>query len=79
MTDRQSSPTNPNTGTWLALVGLILIAMFLLGLVALVLPKIVYLFIVLAGFFLLGALQYLILALWFSRRPTENCDQNKAD
>ncbi len=79
MNDRPGSNDRQNAGTLLALVGLILIALFLFGLVALVLPNFVFLFVVLACLFFLGAYQYIILGRWFSRRRFEEQEHDDSD
>ena len=79
MDDRPSSNDNQNAGTMLALVGLTLIAVFLFGLVALVLPNFIFLFVVLAFLFFLGTFQYIILGWWFSRRRFEEHERDDPD
>ena len=81
MDDRPSSNDNQNVGTMLALVGLILIALFLFGLVTLILPLpgVVFWFVVLAFLFFIGAFQYIILRWWFSRRRFEEHEDDDSD
>lgn len=71
-------PQEKNSGTALALLGILLLAAMLLGLVALVLPQIVGLLLVVFGFFFLGVLHYLIWGWWLRVTPDPK-DENEVD
>ena len=58
-----------NTGTYLALLALLVVAGLLVGLSAMVLPQIFGLLLVVFGFFFFAAFHYLTWGWWMSRVP----------
>lgn len=68
-----SAPRPPergkNTGTYLALLALLMVAGLLVGLSAMVLPQIFGLLLVVFGFFFFAAFHYLTWGWWMSRVP----------
>ena len=75
MNDRRRSDANRNTGTLLALFGLLAIALGLIALCAMVLPQIAGFVAVVLGVFCFGALHYLLWGWWMTgNRPRESDD-----
>jgi len=67
----QRPPRQENSGTALALLGILLVVALLFLLVALVLPQILGLLLVVFGFFFLGVVHYLIWGWWFRVSPDQ--------
>jgi len=66
--------TGKNAATLVALLGLILLGLCLVGLVALVTPAALGIVIVVFGFFLVGAFHYVTWGWWFMRSGPEDGD-----
>lgn len=66
-------PDGKNSGTFLALFSLLVVAFALLGLAALVMPQILGLLLVVCGFLFFGVFHYLLWGWWFTAdsRPDE--------
>lgn len=71
------SPAERDLGTWGALFGLVVIAIGLLGLVAMVAPQLLGIALVIGGFIGFGSLHYLLWGWWLGRRLTD--DQAERD
>ena len=71
-----TSPRSPqrNSGTALALLGILLAMGLLMGLIALVLPQILGLVLVVFGFFFLGVFHYLVWGWWLKVTPDQEDD-----
>ena len=81
MSDPNSRTTRnqPNAGTAIALVGLILLSAAMLGLMALVLPQLLGVVLVILIFAVPAAFHYLIWGWWLSQaRDAESNDQRAA-
>ncbi|MBT4866571.1 MAG: hypothetical protein HON53_15825 [Planctomycetaceae bacterium] len=72
MKDRRQVESIRNMGTFAALAVLLLIGIGLLALVAVVLPKVIWLVVVVLGFFLMGLFHYVTWGWWLSRLPVDD-------
>lgn len=68
-------PGNKNSGTFLALIGLVVIAFGLLGLAALVMPQVLGLLLVVSGFLFFGVFHYLLWGWWFTADSQPDDDE----
>jgi hypothetical protein len=75
MKDRQQTESIRNMGTLAALAVLLLIGIGLLALVAVVLPKVIWLVVVVMGFFLMGLFHYITWGWWLSRLPVDDGEE----
>lgn len=64
-----------NTGTYVALLVLLIVAGLLVGLSAMVLPQIFGLLLVVFGFFFFAAFHYLVWGWWMSRLPPSDDEE----
>ena len=76
MRDRRQTEISRNMGTVIALGALLLCGVGLLALVAIVLPKVIWLVVVVFGFFLMGLFHYVTWGWWLSRVPVEDDDED---
>jgi hypothetical protein len=70
----KQSESERNAGTFLALFGLVVIASSLLALMVMVLPQAIGVVLVLGGFVIMAALQYMIWGYWLSNRAPAGQD-----
>jgi hypothetical protein len=79
MSNRNSSTSNQNAGTAIALVGLVFMSAAMLGLMALVLPQLLGVLLVILIFALPAVFHYLIWGWWLSRIRAAEPDAETAD
>lgn len=69
--ERRRRDASRNTGTLIALAALLAVGAGMLALMAIVLPKVVWVLAVVFGFFLVGLFHYVTWGWWLSRVPFE--------
>ena len=75
MKNRQQTESIRNMGTLAALAVLLMIGIGFLALVAVVLPKVIWLVVVVFGFFLMGLFHYVTWGWWLSRSPLDDDEE----
>lgn len=73
------SSDNRDAATWGVLFGLLVLAVSLLGLMALVAPQVFGVVLVIAGFVSFGALHYLVWGWWLRPKLSEHDDEPDQD
>lgn len=71
-----TTPEVRETATWVALIGLIVIAVSLIGLMAMVAPHVLGIVLILGGFLGFGAFHYLVWGWWLGPTITERKDRD---
>ena len=74
-----STQSAGETGTWLALLGLLFVSLVLLGLMALVMPQLLGVLLVLDVFLTFGVLHYLLWGWWLGKRLMRPAESPSGD
>ncbi|TWT57610.1 hypothetical protein KOR42_09720 [Thalassoglobus neptunius] len=74
---RRSGSPRRNGGTWVALIALLLIAGSLIGITSLIMPQILGLVLVVAGFLFFIVLHYFTWGQWLTRYLEENSQEDE--
>lgn len=77
MNDRPPSHGERNLGTLIALAALVLASFGFLLLISTVLPQVMWLVVVVVGFFLLGLFHYFTWGRWLSRMTAQDEDEGE--